>query len=201
MIARAAMLGAAGLITASCGDVRDPAPAAAPNSLAPAIVAAEATAPPSSTTGRSSQFTKLTESTCKLVETIEETGDWVRSCQGVGGHAVEWSSGDLRENLVVSKDGRKSSLEIPALVANGAFDRLGETVEWRGPGGSEPDVLVVRVHVAGPDGRDDSGRLAIARLSPSPCLVAIVPPGPEQSDRARTIADRPLPDCLPNRAE
>lgn len=146
--------------------------------------------------GRSSQFTRLSEADCKLVETIAETGDWTRSCPDVAGYAIEWSSGDLREDLALSTAGRKRPLQIPTLVANGAFDRIGNTAEWRGPDGSAPDVLVLRVHVAGPDGRDDGGRLAVARLGRLPCLVAIVPPGPGQNDRARKIANGPLPGCL-----
>ena len=37
---------------------------------------------------------------------------------------------------------------------------------------------------------------ACARLGRSPCLVAIVRPGPGQSERARKIADTKLPPCL-----
>ena len=104
--------------------------------------------------------------------------------------------GDLREDLTMLRGGKSTNLEIPGKVAGGAFDALGKTVEWRGPAGAAPDVLVVRVHVADAEGKNDSGRLAIARLGDSPCVVAVVPVGTGQSDRARAIADGKLPDCL-----
>lgn len=70
-------------------------------------------------------------------------------------------------------------------------------IEWRGPAGGAPDVLAFRVHVAGPGGKNDRGRLAIVGLAPTPCLAAIVGVKSGQSDEARAIADRaPLPPCL-----
>jgi hypothetical protein len=147
---------------------------------------------------RVSQFTKLDDKSCGKEDIIEETGDWERRCRGAGGYALEWSSGDLREDLTVLKDGKSTDLEIPTKVAGGAFDSLGKTLEWRGPAGGEPDVLVVRVHVANAEGKSDSGRLTIVRLGAAPCIVAIVPPEPAQSERARAIADGKLPDCLKN---
>lgn len=148
------------------------------------------------TPARSSRFTKISEANCPLVELIEETGDFSRRCNGIDGWSLSWTSGDLRDDLTAQSGKVSAALQLPSLVANGAFDALGHTVEWRGPAGGAPDLIVVRVHVARPDGSDDSGRLAIARLGDRPCLVAIVPPGPGQSARARAIADSPLPQCL-----
>jgi hypothetical protein len=115
---------------------------------------------------------------------------------GAGGYQLEWSSGDLRENLALVRAGKETSLDIPTKVANGAFDALGKTLEWRGPKGGAPDVLVVRVHVANAEGKSDSGRLAVIRLGKQPCVVAVVAPQAGQSDKARAIADGKLPDCL-----
>ena len=168
--------------------------AAALPATAPAAATAVAAAAPAA--GRVSRFSKLIEANCPIKETIEETGDWVRTCPGVAGFTLEWSTSDLRDDLDVIAGGKSHSLNFPSLVGNGAFNSLGETVEWRGPDGRAPDVLVARVYVSGPDGKADSGRLAIARLGPAPCVVAIVPPGAGQSDRARVIADGKLPACL-----
>lgn len=147
---------------------------------------------------RASQYSPLDDKACGPEQVIEETGDWDRSCKGPAGYALEWSSGDLREDLAVIKDGNSTSLEIPAKVAGGAFDALGKTIEWRGPAGGAPDVLVVRVHVANAEGKSDNGRLAVVRLGSAPCIVAIVPVEAGQSERARAIADGKLPDCLKN---
>lgn len=147
---------------------------------------------------RASRFTKVTESACPLVDEDKETGDFSRKCPGIAGWTLIWSSGDLRDDLAVARGKVAKSFDYPGLVAKGPFDAIGETVEWRGPAGGEPDVLVARIHVARPDGTSDSGRLAVARLGEEPCIVAIVPPGAGQSERARAIADGTLPQCLEN---
>ena len=147
--------------------------------------------------GRVSAFTQLDDKACGKENVIEETGDWDRRCAGAGGYALQWGSGDLREDLEVIKDGKSIDLEIPSKVSGGAFDSLGKTIEWRGPAGGEPEVLVVRVHVVvDVEGKSDSGRLAVIRLGEQPCIVAVVAPQAGQSDKARAIADGKLPDCL-----
>jgi hypothetical protein len=146
---------------------------------------------------RSSQYSPVSDAACEVLESSDETGDWTGSCPGVAGYRVEWSSSDLRDDLTLIEGDTRTPLQIPTLVAKGAFNSPGPRIEWRGPTGGAPDVLIVRVHVANPEGVSDSGRLAIFRLKPAACLVAIVPPQNGQSERARSIADGPLPDCLP----
>lgn len=145
---------------------------------------------------RVSQYTQLDDRSCGKESVLEETGDWNRRCKGAAGYQLEWSSGDLRENLAIIFGGRETNLDIPTKVAGGAFDALGKTLEWRGPKGKAPDVLVTRVHVANAEGKSDSGRLAVVRLGAQPCVVAVVAPQQGQSDKARAIADGKLPDCL-----
>ena len=146
---------------------------------------------------RTSLFTQLDDKACGKENVLEETGDWDRRCAGAGGYALEWSSGDLREDLTLIKQGKTTDLDIPTKVSGGAFDSLSKTIEWRGPAGGAPDVLVVRVHVVvNVEGKSDGGRLTLVRLGTAPCIVAVIPPGPGQSDRARAIADVKLPDCL-----
>lgn len=145
---------------------------------------------------RASVFTRLDDTYCGPENVIEETGDWDRRCKGAGGEEFEWASGDLREELLLIRGGKSVNLDIPVKVAGGAFDALGQTLEWRGPKGGVPDVLISRVHVANAEGKSDSGRLAIVRLGESPCIVAVVPPAAGQNDRARAIADGKLPGCL-----
>lgn len=145
---------------------------------------------------RSSRFTKLDDASCAKPRIVEETGDWVRRCDGLAPYRLDWSSGDLREDLAVTEGAASADLKIPTLVANGAFDSVTPTIEWRGPTGGRPDVLVVRVKVANAEGKDDSGSLVVASLGAKPCIVAIVRPSGGQSARARRIADSPLPQCL-----
>jgi hypothetical protein len=161
------------------------------------IVAAGASA--SSVNGdRESRFTKLNDAVCGTRHVWEETGDWARDCPAVKPFTLRWISGDLREDLLLFRGSREYPLDLPIRVAKGAFDTLGETIEWRGPRGKRADVLIVRVKVADSGGVEDGGHLAIFKLSPTPCLIAVVRPQPGQSDQARAIADRaPLPNCLP----
>lgn len=183
------------LTLAGCGQ-------SAPDENQPASVetnVSESVATPTEGTvapARASQYSPIDDKACPTIEEIEETGDWTGLCPGIAGYQLEWSIGDLRDDLIIIDGKARAQLSIPSLVANGAFDSLGARAEWRGPAGGKPDVLIVRVHVANAEGKSDSGRLAVARLTPKPCLVAIVPPEPGQSDRARAIADGKLPDCL-----
>lgn len=145
---------------------------------------------------RTSVFTKVSDAACTMIEENQETFDWTGSCPGTSDYSLEWSISDLRDDLTVIRGSSRTELQIPSIVAKGPFDSIGETVEWRGPEGGPPDVMMIRVYVARPDGSDDGGRLAIARLGDKPCLVAVVPVVKDQNEKARAIADRPLPKCL-----
>lgn len=87
---------------------------------------------------------------------------------------------------------------LSALVANGAFNALGKTIEWRGDDASRPDALVVRMNVANGSepGRPDISRIAVVRLTGTPCVIAVVQPGPQQNEKARAIADAGNQECL-----
>ena len=185
------------LALAACGNPDGGAdqPSAA-DAEEPPAASAEPPADPVASAERASIFTKLHDSYCGPENVIEETGDWDRRCKGAGGQEFEWASGDLREELLMVRGGKSINLDIPVKVGGGAFDSLGPTLEWRGPKGGAPDVLITRVHVANSEGKSDSGRLTVVRLGDSPCIVAVVPPAAGQSDRARAIADGKLPECL-----
>jgi hypothetical protein len=149
---------------------------------------------------RVSTYTKLSEENCELVDENREEGPyWLRRCTGPDGWIVEWGESDLRQGLTLgSASGTSSDLELSDKVANGAFNTLGPAIEWRGEAGRSADVLIVRMDVtdnANPE-RPPKSRLAVARLTPSPCVVAIVDPGPGQNETARELADGELPECL-----
>ena len=159
--------------------------------------AANATA---SETGKRSQFTSIEPATCQLLEeNREEGGWWRRLCKGPRGYDLELSESDLRQDIVVvPAKGQRDELGLSTIVANGAFNSLGKTAEWRGVDPANPDVLIVRLDVArDPEARrPDISHLVLARLKPTACIVAVVQPGPGQNDRAREIADGALPECL-----
>ncbi|GAA4712587.1 hypothetical protein GCM10023325_05260 [Sphingomonas lutea] len=152
------------------------------------------------TPARVSTFTQLAETRCRLIEENKEEGPyWLRRCPGHAGWSLEWSESDLRQDLtLIAPSGAKSELGLTGAVANGAFNSIQPTIEWRGPDARTPAALIVRMNVAAGQegGRPDISRLVVVRLTSSPCPVAVVPPGPGQNARARAIADAPPPACL-----
>jgi len=149
---------------------------------------------------RRSQFTSIDPAKCKLLEENIEEGGWSRRlCDGLAGYKLELTDSDLRQDIVViPASGQRSELGLTEIVANGAFNALGKTAEWRGADPASPDALIVRLGVAAdPEGRKpDISNLIVARLKPVACIVAVVPPGASQNERAQAIADGQLPACL-----
>lgn len=147
---------------------------------------------------RQSVLTKL-DGSCRLIEEDREEGSYsLRRCSGRGGWQVNWSESDLRQDLtLIGSDRKATELNLSALVAKGAFNSFGRTIEWRGPAGGKPDVLIARMNVAAgtETARPDISRLVVIRLEPSPCLVAVVEPSGSQSSKAR-IADGKMPACI-----
>ncbi len=210
------------LLATACerGREREPtatAPANEANSAtadanAPAPVNVSETAPLNATVGNAatpvapspaaptsgSAFTSLDPAKCRLVEKNEEEGGYFRyRCPATAGYVVDLVESDLRQSLDVRKDGRVAGLALSSVAGNGAFNRLGRTIEWRGPQGGAPRTLTVCSAVATGEGKADRQYLVVVRLVPRPCAVAVVAPGPDQSAQARIIADRViLPQCL-----
>ena len=176
------------------------APAPTTNDAAPADVAASPrpeAAAASDAAARQSVFTPLDETACSLIEENRDEGPyWRRACPGAGGYSVEWTESDLRQGLeVIDAHGGRTDLDLSAIAAKGAFNRLGPRIEWRGGRSTSPDALIVRVFVADPSRPEAADRsvLAVARLAPKPCLVAIVEPSAPQNGQARAAADTPGP--------
>lgn len=155
------------------------------------------TAPSSET---SSDFTSIDPQQCQLLEENVEEGGWSRRlCAGAADYKLELTDSDLRQDvIVISANGQRAELGLTEIVANGAFNALGKTAEWRGADPSSPEVLIVRLSVAAdPTGlKPELSNLIVARLKRSVCIVAVVPPGTAQNERARAIADGKLPECL-----
>lgn len=147
-----------------------------------------------------SRFTSIEPDQCHLIEeNLEEGGWWRRSCEGAAGYKLELSESDLRQDIVViATDGRRWKLGLSQIVANGAFNSLGKTAEWRGADPSGPDALIVRLGVASdPEGKKpDISKLVVVRLKPPICIVAVVPPGADQNAQARVVADGNPRSCL-----
>lgn len=162
----------------------------------------EATSPPAGNapSDNRSRFTSIEDSRCRLLEeNVEEGGYWRRLCPGHAGYTLERSESDLRQDLVViSPDGSRTQLRLSSIVARGAFNSLGDTVEWRGRDPADPEAMIVRMDVAhgSEPEKPDISNLVVVRLTGPVCPVAIVPPAPGQNESARTIADGVAVSCL-----
>ena len=129
---------------------------------------------------------------------MEEGGYSRHACTGLAGYRLEISESDLRQDVVIiAPDSRRSELELSSIVAEGAFNALGKTAEWRGTP-TKPSALIVRLNVArgAEPTLPDVSNLVIARLALPACVVAVVPPGPDQNGTARRLADGALPGCI-----
>ena len=143
-----------------------------------------------------SVYTDLSASACKTIETNEESGSSVQSCAGVGGYSLLVADDDARMSItVVAPGGKKRPLEFWSVVTSG-FSTVGDKAEWRVTKGSDgsvtPVALIVRL-VASEDPEDSSkttSYLVVATVgADASCVVAKVPPGPNQNEQAREIAD------------
>ena len=149
--------------------------------------------------GNVSQFTKDGLNKCHVVEQDEEHGPYYRHrCPGVGGYNYEVVEHDLRQDLVIiHPNGRRDEIGMSGAAGEGGFNILGPTFEWRGPAGMPPQTMTVRFNVQeDPEpNKPDRSYLVVIRLTPPSCIVAAVPPGAGQNEKARAIADRRPLQC------
>lgn len=111
-------------------------------------------------------------------------------CPGVAGYVVNTTYGDTTAEITLhNRDStRGQRLLLPQII--GPIDSLGSLVEWR-LNQNIPVALIVRyikkdqIHPL-----RTLQPLAVAKLTPTPCLVGIVKAGPRQNALARVVADR-----------
>lgn len=167
------------------------APASETRAASPAAAAPEP--PARAVPRRTHRYTALTG--CKLVrEEHEEMPFSEVLCAGPGGWALRIADSDARQTMaVVAHSGEETSLDLSPISA-GAFNSFGPTAEWRGAAREPftPDSLIVRFRVAEqPHPAPETTYLLAVRLSPRPCVLSKVAPGPVQNDSARASADDP----------
>ena len=143
-----------------------------------------------------SRYTSLKQ--CKVTRSAPDE-DWSESrCDGVDGWALQLDYGDLRENVQVLRAGRPSvDLNLGALTG-GAFNSVGDAIEWRAPeAGQPPAALILRNSVSEDVNQPErlTAYLVVADLAQG-CVVANVPPSADQNAAARAIADGPQRNCL-----
>lgn len=184
-------------LAASCSQA-ETQPAGDPAAAQASASATEprALAPTGSPDGEGAEYRYTQLSSCTLTQSVpEEAGFTEHECPGEGGYRLRLTESDLRQNVhVLAPAGGEHDLALPAL-ADGTFSSVGGTIEWRGEtagGAFTPRALILRQSaMEDPNpGVPEASYLVVARLIPSPCVVARIAPGPNQNARARAAADR-----------
>jgi hypothetical protein len=144
--------------------------------------------PPAEITGsRSSRYTSLEPVACTTSESSDAS---LRRCRGVAGYTVE--AADTRPVgyvAIVDPNGTRSELGFSGIAPGGS---LGKLAEWRGRSNEAPRALIVRVSSPG---KSPVSSLIVAKLGTNPCVVAVIPRGPHQNEKARAVADSSELDC------
>jgi hypothetical protein len=163
-----------------------------------AWVAAMASTP--AATPSTSAFVSLEDRNCKVIAEPDETEgeDWSVSVCGkpVGGWSVIVEYDDQRESITLQRKGVNAKQDYWGF--HGGFSSVGSTAEFRSRNKVPYAFIARHVHSIGTDDpsitRSD---VMVSKLSPKTCVVAIVPPGPNQSALARAAAERaPKMACL-----
>jgi hypothetical protein len=184
------------LALAACGKPAEPEPAEPTNGAAAAPVPASEMVASTAAPVPVSRYTSLKQ--CKVTRSAPDE-DWSESrCDGVGGWALQLDYGDLRENVQVLRAGRPPlDLNLGALTG-GAFNSLGDAIEWRAPGaGQPPAALILRNSVSEDVNQPErlTAYLVVADLTQG-CVVANVRPSADQNGAARAVADGPRRACV-----
>jgi hypothetical protein len=173
-------------------------PPATPEATETASASASASESPAATpsaAARTSTYTALKD--CSVVESNEEE-DWsVSRCAGPGGWSLQVDYGDARDDAQLLHKGKPAQpLNLGALTG-GAFNALGDTVEWRGADRAKPSAMILRNSVS--EDPEDSSKttasLLVVDLTQG-CVVAQVRPQAGQNEAARAVADGPRQPCL-----
>jgi hypothetical protein len=184
------------LALAACGKPTEHEPVEPTDGAAAATAPATETATSTAAAAPASRYTSLKQ--CKVTRSAPAE-DWSESrCDGVGGWALQLDYGDLRETVQLLRAGRPPlDLNLGALTG-GAFNSVGDAIEWRAPGvGQPPAALILRNSVSEDVNQPErlTAYLVVADLAQG-CVVANVRPSADQNAAARAVADGPRRACL-----
>jgi hypothetical protein len=154
------------------------------------VFGGEARAATSTAPAVTSKFVTLSESNCK---SIADNGgeDWARLlCKGtVDGWSVIIDYDDARDSITLRKGKADTPLSFYATVT-GYFATVGDKFEFRMRKGKAIGSIVRLVHHLNGESPDQKvSVLVVSRLSPTPCVIAVVQPGSKQATTARGLAD------------
>lgn len=195
---RIVLIAPALLLAACSGEAAQQAEPEASTAVTTPSPAAEPTATTAAAAEHVSRYAKLDD--CKTVRTKEDE-DWaVLRCEGQGGIGLTLNYYDARDDLELVRPGKPPiQIGVPYL-AGGGFNKLGDTVEWRGTGEGaafRPSALIVRNNAIENSEQPERSTsfLTVIDIAQG-CAVAQVRPGAGQNEQARAIADGPPGKCL-----
>jgi hypothetical protein len=144
-----------------------------------------------------STYVKIDDANCTKIDGNEDE-DWatLRCGKPVAGWQTIVDYGDARESISLTRRGVTTSLHFEQFASG--FSSLGPTIEYRVKNSQPISVVVRHKHsINSEDASITESLLMVAKLNPSPCVVAVVRPSSQQSAIARRTADKaPQLPCL-----
>ena len=158
-------------------------------------------AAPAAAQGVESHYTSTAAKACRTIDKAKPgDGEWVAlSCPGRAGYVVRMTEDDLRMMVSAGRNPAAAENEPAAAQTFPPFNRVGDTLEWRGPKGGQPYALIQRWFISDAENPDAEGRprsaglMVVTRLPPGPvCHVAYVDvrANPDANTLARHAADQ-----------
>jgi hypothetical protein len=137
-----------------------------------------------------SKYVSLKEADCKLIgEPTEEDFSTSLCGKPVDGWSVILDYGDARDSITL----RRGKVETPLAfysTVSGAFSYVGDKFEFRLKNGKAIGTIVRFTYDTNSESPDQkTSTLVVSRLSPKPCVIAVVMPGPTQNATAQKLAD------------
>ena len=179
-------------------------PSSAPSGFAVAVLSVLLGAVPAQA-GSSSVYTKLDfENDCLALSTYEAGGTW--ACSGYKGYPILYSEGDLRTSLFFGHLGPwfKGTEGNFAFASFGAFNSVGDTVEWRLDSEGVPFATILRWRTDSGNPDEAKGNVLVVSKVAQPgdgigCIAGYVDAvtTTDANTVARMVADTIVPgfDC------
>lgn len=128
-----------------------------------------------------SEYTSTADRVCRRVESSKPgEGEWVvQACPGAGGYLIRLAVDDLRSTVSAGTTIAGAAKEPAATEGFRTFNRVHDTIEWRGVKGAAPFAIIQRWRLNDPmrfeDARGVVSLLVVTRLPPGPvCHAAYV---------------------------
>jgi len=145
-----------------------------------------------------STYSSTADKACRKVESSKPgEGEWVvQACAGAGGYVIRLAVDDLRTTVSAGATVAAAAKEPAASQGFRTFNRVHDTIEWRGVKGEAPFAIIQRWRLNDPMKFEDAsgvvGLLVVTRLPPGPvCHVAYidVKANRDANELARQAAD------------